>query len=446
MAPERRLGAGRRGATSGSHRGADAGHHGENGQLKIHFVNRYFYPDYSATSQLLTDLAFFLARRGDSVVVHTSRQLYGRAAAALPHKELVNGVEVHRVWTSRFGRKNLIGRVIDYATFYLSVSWRLAVEVSKGDIVVAKTDPPIISSVCSVISKARRAVLVNWCQDLFPEVARELGVGMVNRPVAAVLRRIRNRSLKAASVNVVVGRKMADLLAKQGLDDSRIVIIHNWADGKLLRPVPRECNALREAWGLERFYVVGYSGNLGRAHEFETILQAARLLKDRRDIVFLFIGDGVGLRRFKECSSEAGLRNILFKPYQPRERLAESLSVPDLHLVSLRPELEGLVVPSKFYGIAAVGRPTLFIGSPDGEVARIIKQEGCGRAVAIGDGSGAASFIRSMAGDLEMNRTMGEKARSLFERKYDSAISLDAWAAALERAGAGTGKPAAISE
>ncbi len=404
---------------------------GDNTQLKVHFVNRYFYPDHSATSQLLSDLAFFLAERGVSVVVHSSRQLYDCASANLPRKEVIGGVQVRRVWTSRFGREKIAGRVVDYATFYLTVLWQLATGVSKGDILVAETDPPIISSVAAIVARLRKAVLVNWCQDLFPEVAYELGVRFAGGPIGKVLRLLRNWSLRVATVNVVVGSRMAERLVDQGVSESRIVTVHNWTDGDLVKPIPRDKNLLRDAWGLRDRYVVGYSGNLGRAHEFETVLTAAILLKGWHEIVFVFIGDGARRGWVEDASRKAGLTNILFKPYQPRERLAESLSVADLHFVSLRPELEGLIVPSKFYGIAAVGRPTLFVGAPDGEIAQIVEREHCGKAVAIGDGRGAARFIRRLATDPTLSRRLGENARATFERTYDLDIALRTWGTTL---------------
>src|SRR5512140_1118252 len=163
--------------------------------MRIIFLNRYFYPDHSATSQMLSDLAFFLAGAGHEVCVVTSRQRYDDAGAVLPARERIDGVEVHRVRTTRFGRDNLVGRAADYATFYLAAGWRLWRIARVGDVVVAKTDPPLISVVASVVARWRRAPLVNWVQDVFPEVAEALGVRALKGPQAALLRWLRNRAL-----------------------------------------------------------------------------------------------------------------------------------------------------------------------------------------------------------------------------------------------------------
>ena len=160
--------------------------------MRVIFLNRYFYPDHSATSQMLSDLAFFLAGAGHEVCVVTSCQRYDDAAAGLPLRERIDGVEVHRVRTTRFGRDNLVGRAADYATFYLAAGWRLWRIARAGDVIVAKTDPPLISVVAWLIARWRGARLVNWVQDVFPEVAEALGVRALAGPQAGLLRRLRN--------------------------------------------------------------------------------------------------------------------------------------------------------------------------------------------------------------------------------------------------------------
>lgn len=393
---------------------------------KIIFVNRYFYPDHSATSQLLTDLAFALAREGRDVRVITSRQAYDDPASELPATESVNGVGITRVWTSRFGRGRLWGRAFDYLTFYISAAWRLAAITGTGDIVVAKTDPPLISVIAAAVAKLRKATLVNWIQDLFPEIAVALGVKGINL-LAPVLRGLRNVSLRAAEFNVVLGDRMAERIIAQGINPEQIKVIHNWADGNDIKPVPRADNRLREEWGLRAKFVVGYSGNMGRAHEFQTIVNVAALLKDSIDLVFLFIGNGARRQWVESECKRRGLSNVAFKPYQPREFLAESLSVPDIHVISLMPALEGLIVPSKFYGIAAAGRPTLYLGDPAGEIPKILAECRCGIAVNIGDAEKAADYIKSMMTDMSEVEMAGASARAVFEKCFDKSRALDVW-------------------
>lgn len=393
---------------------------------RIIFINRYFYPDHSATSQLLTDLAFNLAATGKDVAVITSRQTYDDPKASLQPHEIVNGVKVFRVSTSRFGRKRLLGRAIDYISFYASAGKKLADVSTRNDIVIAKTDPPLISLVAYIVARIRGLVLVNWIQDLFPEVARELGVNAI-KLVAPILKRLRNVSLQAARVNVVLGQQMANRLKEEGVPGEKIRIIPNWADGTAINPVPPKDNPLRRDWGLDNKFVVGYSGNMGRAHEFSTILRVIEQLRDDEAIHFLFVGSGAQRGWLMEQADVRQLPNISFRPYQERNILHYSLSVPDLHFISLKGDLEGLIVPSKFYGILAAGRPVLFIGAPDGELAQAIKESSCGLAVATGDAESAAQFIRLLATDHERTKLLREKARQLFDEHYDIVKALGSW-------------------
>ena len=148
----------------------------DGGRVRIFFVNRFFYPDHSATSQMLTDLAFALADRGHRITVVTSRLRYDDPVARLPGRETVRGVEIIRLATTGFGRAGLAWRAVDYVTFYLAAAWLLLRQVRRGDLVVAKTDPPLLSIVTTPVVRLRGAHPVNWFQDIYPEVVTALGM------------------------------------------------------------------------------------------------------------------------------------------------------------------------------------------------------------------------------------------------------------------------------
>ena len=249
--------------------------------MKILFLNRFFFPDHSATSQMLSDLAFALAKRGYAVEVITSFLSYD-GSKILKRRETVRGVSIVRLWTTSFGRGSLLGKTFDYLTFYLSALFSLIWRVRPGDLVIAKTDPPMLPVLTVPLSHIRGARAINWLQDVFPEVAEELGIGRwrAQKPLLALLRAMRNATLCRASVNVVLGHGMAHKLLEFGVPNGRIRIIPNWASGELIRPVSPQSNALRKEWGLDGAFVVGYSGNLGRAHDIETFLAAIAALEE----------------------------------------------------------------------------------------------------------------------------------------------------------------------
>ena len=399
---------------------------------RIFFLNRFFSPDHSATSQLVSDVATDLAARGYDVHVVTSRQLYDDPQARLPRKATIHGVQVHRVTTSHFGRSRLAGRAIDYLSFY-AAAWRMLASLARPqDVLVAMTDPPLISLVAMHIAERSGADLVNWLQDIYPEVAVALKVPFVKGPILRTIASLRDRSLNTAAANVVVGTLMADKVAARGITRDRIHVIANWSEDDAIVPIAASANLLRPQWGLSDKFVVGYSGNLGRAHEFDTVLAAAERLQNNADIVFLCIGGGHQMARLTRQAQERGLTNFQFRDYQDQAVLQFSLSVPDVHWISLKPELEGLIVPSKIYGIAAAGRPIFAICAKDGEISRLVEQHQCGVVIEPGDADALVESILRLSMDAKLLTKMGQHARAMLDANFTRHQALRRWQTLLQ--------------
>ena len=401
---------------------------------RLIFVNRFFFPDHSATSQILSDLAFYLAGAGRDVHVVTSTQIYDDAKAALPVSEIINDVHVHRIPSTGFGRGTLLGRSIDYLSFYRSM-WQCLVALAQpGDVIIAKTDPPLTSVIAIAAARRKDARLVNWLQDIYPETAVELGVPLMRGPLAAILTARRDRSLRQADATVVVGNLMARKVELLGAPPSRVHVITNWCNDQEIRPIAPADNPLRQAWGLAGQFVLGYSGNLGLAHEFETVLAAAKRLRHAPRTIFLMIGGG---KRFDELSravKEQGLiSSFRFMPYQEQKMLAYSLAVADVHWLSLNPKLEGLLVPSKFYGIAAAGRPIIVIADENGEIARLVEQHGCGIVIPPGDADTLVAALRLLSNAPETVSEMGRRARAMLDAHFTRQKALERWSGLLDQ-------------
>jgi colanic acid biosynthesis glycosyl transferase WcaI len=399
---------------------------------KIVFLNRYFFPDQSATSQILSYVGFSLAKKNLHIHVLCSRQRYDIPQANLPACEKLDGVMVHRIWTSRFGRDRLLGRALDYITFYIWAAWKLLALLRRGDVVVAMTDPPLISIVAMVAATLKGAHLVNWLQDIFPEVATRLGNNPLPPSADRMVRWLRNATLRHAEINVVLGARMSELLRQFGISPAQISIIENWAHFDAGPPRTTADSALRVSLGLREKFVVGYSGNLGRAHDFRTALEAATLLSAEREIVFLMIGGGVGMKALKQAAEQRGAGNFCFLPYQPQESLADSLAAADVHWVSLQPSLEGLIVPSKVYGILAAARPVIFIGDREGEVARLLDYSAAGLNVAPGDARELARQIMRLKVDQVERAQMGRNGLATYRENFTPERALARWLEILE--------------
>jgi hypothetical protein len=404
----------------------------DSGHQRLLVVNRFFHPDTSATSQLLTDLLDALDARGFAITVLTGRHGYLNTGVVLPARAWRGGIEVCRLRDTGCGRFSLPGRALDCASFMASAFLALLVRARPGDVILAKTDPPLISVIAWLAARLTGARLVNWCQDLFPENAAAMGLRLARGVPGAALRALRNASLRGAATNVALSQGMAARLAAGGAPRARLAVIPNWADGERIRPLAPQDNPLRAAWGLGDRFVVGYSGNLGCAHAVEPMVELIALLAREPGLVFLFIGAGAGYRPLRTVLAARHLENAVFRPYQDQALLPQSLTVPDVHLVTLRPEWEGLVVPSKLYGALAAGRPVVFIGDPEGDLAQIVR-DGPG-LVAHPDAMPAlAAELRALRRDPVRLTRMGAAARQAYEACPRGA-SLDAWTRCLRAA------------
>lgn len=398
--------------------------------MRVFFCNRYFWPDHSATAQILSDLAFFLPAHCARVAVITSAASYSDAKLRFRPHEWKDDVEIWRTPTVRLGRNRMLGRLLDYAVFYIFASIFVLRRVGRGDILVIKTDPPLLSVFLVLAVRVKGAKTVLWQQDLYPEVAAAFGVAAARGILGKGLRRMRNWSMMGADKVVAIGEIMADLLQREGVPAPKIAVIPNWTDDEAIVPGKASDNALRCGWGFApNELVVGYSGNLGRAHDLSTIMECARILdrQHQNRVKFLFVGGGFLHDELRRIVFDEGLANVELRPYQPRQILNETLGVPDIHWISLRDMFEGLIVPSKFYGVAAAGRPTIFIGSATGELARIIGAHKLGFVIPQGNSQALANLLLRLSDDRSQLNHVGIRARAYVDERGCRSARMSEW-------------------
>lgn len=400
--------------------------------MRIVLINRFFHPDESATALMLTDLVAGLASLELDLHVITA------AAGYTPdgeHSRTVLGVDklsVTRLPNLPLSHHSLTARALNFVAFYCGLLVAGLFQVRRGDLVICLTDPPLVGIVAALLARLKGARLIHWVQDIYPETATRLSFGSSTNPAIRLARSLRDRAWKRAHTNVVIGERMQAMLTSRGVAPGQVRIIPNWAEEEELAPLAAEHNSLRAQWGFnENMTVVGYSGNLGRAHDAATMLEAVALLRSRQKeapIRLLFIGGGAKHALLDGAAEDPRLSGIIERrPYRPRTELRQSLSVPDIHWLSLEPELEGLIVPSKFYGAAAVGRPIIFIGDTDGEVARLIARAGCGASFAKGDAEGVANYLAVLAGDHGLQARLGANARRYCTEHLSKAQRMKEW-------------------
>lgn len=396
--------------------------------MRILIINQAFWPDVVATSQLMTDWAEHLATHGHEVHVIASRSVYGQQGGALPRRETYQGTIIHRVGLNLFRKGGILTRLIDFGLFHI-LAFFTAMFLPRPEVVVCLTTPPFIGVVGRAMQMLRGSRYVQYEMDLYPDVPVALGV---MKPQSFLTRRfegLHRYLLRKADRVIVLGRCMQRVIAAKGIAPEKMVLVTPWADPEQIVPLRREVNAFRREHGLQDKLVVMYSGNLGLGHDISTLCAAMeRLYKDGeqnprdREMAFVFIGGGKRMGEVAAFVKAHGLPELLMLGYQPREKLSETLSAGDLHLITQAAGTTGLIVPSKYYGILAAGRPSLYIGPLDTEVALSIREQELGTVLEIGQVEECVAYLRQWRDRPERWGAMETKTREFLRTSHSRVV------------------------
>lgn len=389
---------------------------------RIWLINQWLPPDPAPTAVLCGEVINLCNSEGRELVLVS--RVRGAASSPLP------GVRHIIIDHLAHGPTGIVSKLVSWPSFAWRAWHALRRELRADDTVIVCSDPPLFYPLAIVAAKRVGARVIHWSQDVYPDVVERYWPSALLRLALAPLRAWRNRWLRRADAVVAISDGMAGLMQAAG---ARTVVIPNWARDDRIQARALGDSALRRAHYRADAFVVAYSGNLGRVHEFETLIGAALALRDDPRIKFQIVGAGPRLPQLRARVETHGLTSFRFLPLQPEAQLSDTLAAGDIHFVSLRPEFERLVLPSKFYSIAAVGRPVLFCGDPDGEMATLVRQHACGAAVAAGDVDALAGCIGQLAGDTAGCERMARAARQMIDEHYARWRALSDWARLLEQ-------------
>jgi colanic acid biosynthesis glycosyl transferase WcaI len=374
--------------------------------LKVLVVNQYYPPDTSATAKVFEELVLKLVSNGHRVRVICGRPSYnpsGKRAWRMLSRSLEHGVVVERVGSSGVGRERMWGRVANYLTFFLAAGIRVLVS-PRPDIVVAGSDPPF--SVWIALLAARGRPVVYSLQDLHPEFA--IVSGMI-RPgiVTKVWEAVHRSALKRCALVVCLGETMAKRVRAKGVPDSKIAVVPLGAPSPVGVPDLAVVEELRH----EAELLCVHAGNLGGGGAWETLAQASDALPGGSEL--LFIGDGFN-------SDVIDRSHIRLLPFRPIDELASVMAAGDLQVVTLRPGLEGLILPSKLYTALAYGRPILAVAPDESEVSQIVRHWGCGLVADpadAGDVVAKITWARENPGELAKMSKRALEAAQHYDRE-----------------------------
>jgi colanic acid biosynthesis glycosyl transferase WcaI len=398
--------------------------------VKICFFNRSYWPDQSATGQLLTELAEDLVDRyAHEVTVVAGRPLNAAIEDRAGWRGLVNreahqGVNIRRANGTRLRPGRFVARATNYLS-YVAAATVASFAIDRPDVVVSLTDPPFVGLAGLWTARRTGARFVYLCEDIFPEVAA-LIEDFHNDAVNGALDRVNRYLLRHADAVVALGDRMRRrLVEEKGADPARVEVIHNWADCDAILPGPRD-NRFARAHGLVDRFVVMHSGNVGLSQNLEVLIEAADRLRSKEGLTIAIIGDGSKRHALEAMATARGLDNVRFFPYQPKALLHESFATADAFVVSLKSGLEGFIVPSKVYGILAAGRPYIAATDPSAEPAAIVREGACGLVAAPDDPAALADAIATLYDDRVATREMGARARRV-ARQFDRRSAVEAY-------------------
>lgn len=394
----------------------------QNKKIDLLLLCELFYPQLT-TGQTLTELCEELAQKGVNIEVLCAQppiiggnDKVGKIDRIIEYKNII----IKRVWSTRFSKNNLFGRIINQVTYTLAVFFELLFNKAKRPILVV-TNPPFLAIICAIFRKFGGNPYIYLVFDVYPETAINLGILKKNSYIVKIWRWFNKLSFKYASEIIVIGRCMKKIISNQMPEEyeKKINTIHIWSNDKLIKPISKENNPFMSKWNLANKFVLIYSGNMGRFHDMETIMEAAKILNDNYNILFLFVGEGYKKKYIMKYADNWKLKNCQFHTFVAKENLGYLLSCADVGLVSLCEGQEGLSVPSKTFGIMAAGVPVIGIISNNSEIARIIDEEKCGFVVQPGNTNELVSIILNLYNNRNVLNCMSLRAREIIDNKYN---------------------------
>lgn len=392
---------------------------------------QFFPPDDVVSAILFGDLAADLSRRGWDVEAHPCNRSHNGKSERFSSREIRNGVDVRRIWRPNFSQASSLGRVLN--AVWMLAAWSLfgCMPWIKADVLVVGTDPilGVLSTIAWKICKPRTRI-VYWCFDLYPDAAVAGGLVSSGGVLDRMLRRLAGRAYRCCDWLVDVGPCMRDRLRTYGSSASTQTIVP-WALSEPAAAVPTHVEQRARLFGDTPLALL-YSGNLGRAHSFDEVLELARYLrKERGTVAFATSPASQGDLRAALNPNDG---NVVLAEPVPLEMLADRLSAADVHIVTLRQEWTGTVVPSKFFGALAIGRPVLFCGSSNSSLARWIRKHRVGWVLEPGHAAEIAGELLRLAKDHQELMSLFTHCHAVYREHFSRRTALDQWHTLLEQA------------
>ncbi len=402
--------------------------------INLSVITQFFPPDYAATGQLIEELVKNLGFLGIDVEVFTSQPGYAFRTADAPATEQIGRVRVQRSRTAQLWSGRIRGKAINGVLYTLRAGLHLCRARNRNNILLVTTAPPFLPLLGYLAYLLFKIPYICILYDLYPDIAIALGVLPKRHWLARLWGNLNQKIWRNAKGIVVLSPAMKrQVLANCPEIGEKVSVIHSWSDPDWIVPIVKRENWFAWKYNLVTKFTVLYSGNLGRCHDMDTILEAAKVLQDE-PIQFVCIGAGAKRDDLIKEVKELGLNNFLFLPYQDKHVLPYSLTACDLSLVTVDERTENLVTPSKLYSALASARPIAAICCQDSYLRELISEADCGNAFENGDSNGLAQFISLLSRDAQLAERMGKSGRQYLRSHFTPKIISKQYLDVLRRA------------
>ncbi|MEB3231131.1 MAG: glycosyltransferase family 4 protein [Leptolyngbyaceae bacterium] len=413
-------------------------------QPNVLILNQFFPPDFVATGQLIEELAKQLVQQNLDIEVFTGQPGYAFQTQSAPVQEVADGVRIRRsrmshLWLQRIRGKALSGLVFSLRSFLFVMQRQWFCFRPTHDVVLVTTAPPFLPIVVYLAHRLIGIPYVCLIYDLYPDVATRLGVIPPTHWLAQRWQQLNRAVWSHARQVIVLSDSMKQRVMQNcpSLPSHKVTVIHSWADPNHIVPRAKQHNWFAQTHDLVKPFTVLYSGNMGRCHDLDTVLEAMQQLQSDPHpvpIQFVFIGGGAKLQVLQATVAALNLTHVTFLPYQAKEDLPYSLTAGDLALVSVSETMDDLVAPSKLYSALAAGLPVAAICPLRSYLNPLIAEARCGATFGNGQGKQLAAYIQRLRGDRALAVAQGKSGRHYLETHFTPQKIAAAYAQVLHQA------------
>lgn len=398
----------------------------------------YYIPDTASTGQILRELAEGMLDKFDITVICVVPSYLGtiedKYKTQKYYQEDINGVKVLRIRVPEFSKTNKVSRVRNILSYFYG-AMSATFKVGKMDYVLSISQPPILGGLLGVWGKwIKHAKYIYNIQDFNPEQVLAVGYSK-NKFITGLMMVLDKFSCRQSDLIITVGRDLVETVEKRfkGKKVPKTVMINNWIDEKEIYPLEENNEkvvAFKKKYGLDGKFVIMYSGNIGLYYDLENLIKVIGKFKNEKNVAFAFVGAGSVLDKLKEYKEKERLENVVFIPYQSKEELIYSLNAGDVHWCVNAKGIKGVSCPSKYYGLAAAGKPVIGVLESGSEVRCLIEDTCGGLCCEPGDYDKVEENVRwfiENVGSSEL-KAMGARGRENLEKNLTRNVSVRKYA------------------